>query len=244
MEDDKEKWERIARTFDPRELGPDSRGVENRLIAHPVALQWLKKYLPSDGRNAVLEYGCGPGSFCKSLSEQGYQATGMDFSKAMFAIARSSCPKAIRFIEGGLTALADLEFCFDALTAMMVLQFIEDINHAIGVFSAKLKPDGLFILAVHNPPWAHRLLEVNKKFSNPRQTPDGEMMDFELQPGDVVINRLRTESAYKRLFEQHNFAHVKTAYPAYTKEVIQKFKPKVPTDTPKFLMMAFQKRPE
>jgi len=245
MENENEEWGRIAPTFDSREINSESRGVENRLIAHPLALEWLKKYCKpasNNSRISVLDFGAGPGAFCKTLAEQGFQVTGMDFSKAMIAIAESSCPKEIRFIEGGISSLRQLDESFHAIAAMMVLQFIPDLHQAIGSFSAKLRPKGIFIFAVHNPEWAHALLEEHKKFSNPRQTPDGEMMDFELQPGDIVANHLRTESFYKTAFEKHSFAHLETAYPLYTKEFIEKNNPKGPAHVSKFLMMAFLKR--
>lgn len=244
MENEREKWERIAPTFDPREINSESRGVENRLVAHPLALEWLKKYCKpslSNSRISILDFGCGPGALCKTLANQGFQVTGMDFSGSMIAIAKSSCPKGVHFIEGGISSLGNLQGSFHAIAAMMVLQFIPDLHQAVEIFSANLRPKGIFIFAVHNPEWAHALLKEHKKFSDPRQTPDGEIMDFELQPGDIVTNHLRTEAFYKTAFAQHGLTHLETSYPPYTVSFIKKNNPKGPTDVSKFLMMAFRK---
>ena len=80
--------------------------------------------LPTVGR--VLDIGCGTGAFLFCLSENGYQAVGVDFSPSMLRAAKkSTVGKSIELVQGDVTQGLDfLDKSFDLVLASYVLHGI------------------------------------------------------------------------------------------------------------------------
>ena len=66
-------------------------------------------------RGTVVDLACGPGGWARELARHGYEAVGVDISRAMIALARRRAPRA-RFICGSMKTTA-LPPC-DAVTAL------------------------------------------------------------------------------------------------------------------------------
>ncbi|HEX9081320.1 MAG TPA: class I SAM-dependent methyltransferase [Holophagaceae bacterium] len=86
------------------------------LIAWPARLERegpLLRRVLGDAPLKVLDLGCGTGDHARYLQAQGHLVTGVDASSAQLATAREAPPAGqelppVRFVEGDLSALADL----------------------------------------------------------------------------------------------------------------------------------------
>ncbi len=85
--------------------------ISVRRTAALLALLWRNGVR----RGTVVDLACGPGGWARELTRHGYEAVGVDISRAMVALARRRAPRA-RFICGSMTTTA-LPPC-DAVTAL------------------------------------------------------------------------------------------------------------------------------
>ncbi|MFO0984698.1 MAG: class I SAM-dependent methyltransferase [Planctomycetota bacterium] len=103
-------------------------------------LALLRRHGISGGR--VVDLGCGPGTWPRSLVAAGYDVVGIDSSRAMIAIARKRAPAA-RFVVGSLhrvrlprchavTAIGEcLNYQFDAARKQPLLALFRRIRTAL-----------------------------------------------------------------------------------------------------------------
>jgi SAM-dependent methyltransferase len=89
----------------------------------------------------LLDVACGPGIATSRARETGAIATGVDFSPAMIALARSGYAD-IDFIEADATALPFQDRSFDAVIANFGVHHFEDPARALREFERVLKPLG------------------------------------------------------------------------------------------------------
>jgi SAM-dependent methyltransferase len=64
-----------------------NREGTTKTFTHPINSDWLRTHLPPGAR--ILDYGCGYGRITAMLSEQGYEAVGVDAAEMMVEKARS-----------------------------------------------------------------------------------------------------------------------------------------------------------
>lgn len=81
---------------------------------------------PLEGRGEALDLGCGNGKTVSTLVDMGYHVTGSDFSGAAVAICRESFGDAARFVQSDVLALPFDDSSFDYVTAVHVLEHIDD----------------------------------------------------------------------------------------------------------------------
>ncbi|MBP1903881.1 SAM-dependent methyltransferase [Paenibacillus turicensis] len=111
------------------------------------SVNWLTSIIPPSSK--ILDLGCGPGLYTKRLSIQGYDVTGIDFSKRSIAYAKEQDQQS-KYIYQNYLELDDTE-SFDAITLIYcdygALTFNERQTLLSKVFCA-LKPGGQFIFDV------------------------------------------------------------------------------------------------
>jgi len=78
----------------------------------------------------VLDAGCGTGEFLALAIARGADASGIDLSKDMLAVARRRAPEA-EIREGDATKLPYEDDAFDVVTAFNVVQFTGDVPATI-----------------------------------------------------------------------------------------------------------------
>ncbi|MDF2234026.1 methyltransferase domain-containing protein [Albimonas sp. CAU 1670] len=108
---------------------------------------------------AVLDLCCGPGPVSAVLVEQGARVTGLDFSAAMLAQARTRVPGAT-FVEGDAQAMPFADASFDAATCGFGLMHIPDQDRALAELRRVLRPGAPFAFTVWAPAGASPGFEV------------------------------------------------------------------------------------
>lgn len=109
---------------------------------------------PVDGA-AILEIGCGAGRFAVALAQRGAQVTGVDVSDAQIAAARERADRAgvgmrlLRVDAADLSPLADASF--DAVVAVFVTPYIEQIDAWLAACARLLHPGGRLLFAQDHP---------------------------------------------------------------------------------------------
>jgi SAM-dependent methyltransferase len=120
------------------------------LVAHFVEYAaWLDARLPRGA--SVLEFGCNDGVLLERLSERGHACVGVDASENVATLARN---KGISVHTGFMTPdlihAHALEAKFDLVTCSNVFAHIEDLQSTINAARLALKPNGLFVIEVHD----------------------------------------------------------------------------------------------
>jgi ubiquinone/menaquinone biosynthesis C-methylase UbiE len=116
-------------------------------------LEQFASLLP-EGAN-VLDVGCGAGvPVTRFLVEQGFEATGVDFSAEMLRLARANVPEA-KFRELDMTALDFPDSSFDGLTAFYSIFHVPRERHAdlFRSFQRLLKAGGAVLISLGASEW-------------------------------------------------------------------------------------------
>lgn len=110
--------EYISKQMLKAHLDPDFEGASRKLGFIEKSAAWIKEMVPPSGYSTLLDVGCGPGIYAEKFSEQGYQVTGIDFSKRSIEYARQSalCKNlSISYLYQDYLKM-DLNDCFDFAT--------------------------------------------------------------------------------------------------------------------------------
>ena len=111
----------------------------------PVLEKLIFPYIPQNGK--ILDLCCGTGQLANSLTEKGYEVTGIDISEEMIKFARRNAPKANFLIEDARSF--DFSTCFNAtLTVFDSLNHLMELKELEAVFKnvySVLKPGGIFL---------------------------------------------------------------------------------------------------
>lgn len=133
-------WSRVY------DLPPVQRLVYRPIQDAVVAALWEQR--PA----RILDVGCGTGLLTSRLgSELNAEVVGCDFSAGMLEQAqrRSALPA---WIQGDATALPFDDGSFDALTCTESFHWYPDQGQAAREFARVLRPGGLAVVALVNPP--------------------------------------------------------------------------------------------
>ena len=99
------------------------------------------------GSEAILDVGCGIGSFEQHLPK--LNIVGLDVSEDMLVEARKRSDKT--FIQGDATALEFHDSTFDAVFTVTTLEFLEDYQKAVREIARVTKPQGKLVVMTLNP---------------------------------------------------------------------------------------------
>ena len=112
-------------------------------------VRFLQRCARGGGRQAaLLDIGCGSGTFLHLARQRGFDAHGMDVSEQAVAVARAQYDLAVHCGDIG----SDLwqARAFDFITMFHVLEHLPDPRQALDYAHGLLKPDGSLILQVPN----------------------------------------------------------------------------------------------
>lgn len=182
----------------------------------------------------VLDYGCGGGLFCRKMHELGFDVTGYDQSEELIKIARDNVPAVVTITDSH--TIVEQKGKYDVISAIMVFQFINDIESTIENILPLLKANGMIIYAVFNPHFIKDNVD-NNIFSGFTNIRTGYM---ELAKGVKIPVFNRSESEYRCLFGKYGYQEVYLDYPVFTEEFLGKFNMPFSTSNPEYLIQAFR----
>ena len=140
MSDDPGGWSTSAEAWIAAQGESGDRG--RRLILDGPMLARVRQAAP----RTALDVGCGEGRFCRMLSADGIDATGIDPTPALLAEARRRDPDG-RYIEAAAEALPFGDASFDLTVSYLTLIDIEDIAAAIAEMARVTRPGGRILVA-------------------------------------------------------------------------------------------------
>jgi SAM-dependent methyltransferase len=118
------------------------------LLRNRSAIEYAEFVLPSiDGRDRVLDVGCGPGSITVGLAQVAGHVTGIDVDDAEFADARAYAVEHgisnVEFREGSIYDLDVPDGSVDVCTLFSMMETLDDPLTGLGEVLRVLKPGGL-----------------------------------------------------------------------------------------------------
>ncbi len=125
----------------------------------PWILQTIKAHCKENA--AVLDIGCGAGFLTNRLAQEGYRATGIDLSLPSLEIAKKNDEtKRACYLEASADALPFDADTFDVVSALDLLEHVENPEKVIQEASRVLKPGGLFFFHTFNRNWISWLIVI------------------------------------------------------------------------------------
>ncbi|MBG0797428.1 class I SAM-dependent methyltransferase [Methylocystis sp. L43] len=118
-------------------------------ITDALERQLLLELLGPVAGKALLDVGCGDGSFASELARRGADVTGLDSDPVMIAAAQRRTGidgVQLRLVEGKAEALPFPDATFDAVVAVAVLCFVPDAERATAEMARVLKPGRRLII--------------------------------------------------------------------------------------------------
>jgi 2-polyprenyl-3-methyl-5-hydroxy-6-metoxy-1,4-benzoquinol methylase len=104
----------------------------------------------------ALDYGCGTGIFSRWLSSNGVGVIGLDISDQMLQKARDLSDDSITFTND-LSQVTSSRF--DAIFALSVLEYVDDVERLLQAFSSSTSSRGLLVASIPNPGGVIRRVE-------------------------------------------------------------------------------------
>jgi len=237
-----ENWDALAGFFGgppgPEEIPATT--ADNILLAWPPMIECLRRGTGSLQNRTVLDFGCGAGHFTRKLGLLGARVVGVDPSPAMIEHARTRANDRVEFRCGNLEAVRPDEQ-FEAMTAMMVFPFIEDLPALLRGLDPHLAPGGTLALGAFNPGFVRTLLRAGHFFRDfdSRETPRRGLLDLTGRNPVPVFVRYAEEYAYA--MEDAGYALTFEARPPFTPDFLARYPQPFPTHVPEYLIMGFRK---
>jgi len=169
---------------------------------------------------AVLEIGCGTGTYTAKLATRFPQAqlTALDFSEAMVEQASKKClahSNVSLLCEDGEQFLAANKQQFDLITSNATMQWFDDLPKAFSHVAGSLAPGGIFHASLFGPSTLPELAAaLAEVFAEPPALPAGQFPDSEMirQLLRACFGRVEiAEAIYRRsyLSLQDLFRHIR-----------------------------------
>lgn len=139
---------------------------------HPIALlraenaariPWILKTIKAHCKEqvSVLDIGCGAGFLTNQLAKEGFQVTGIDLSLPSLDIAKKSDEtKRVSYLKASADALPFDAETFDVVSALDLLEHVENPQRVIEEAARVLKPGGLFFFHTFNRNWISWLIVI------------------------------------------------------------------------------------
>ena len=173
-----------------RPVGPGptySEFFDPRLVAiydtvNPIA-EYETFYLELAARlsaRSIIDVGCGTGLLTYELAKRGHKMIGVEPARAMLDIARRRpYGTAVRWIEGDVSKLSDVQADLAIMTGHVAQFFLDDESWqaALAAIHEALRPGGHLAFESRNPlvqPWADDRIECHPDWPSPtsRRTVD------------------------------------------------------------------------
>jgi SAM-dependent methyltransferase len=128
-----------------------------------LAIEGVAPAMPEGGR--LVDLGCGGGQLCVHAARLGWSAVGVDSSPAMIEEARATAADAdVEWIVASYDAAGLPGGSFDAVTAMGLIEYLDDDRDLFGEAARLLRPGGRFAVSCRNR--LYNLLSVNEYTAN------------------------------------------------------------------------------
>lgn len=234
-------WDDLSAHFQIPDKGTDMSGevADNVLIAWPVILEFLGSNL-SQKSARILDLGCGTGGFTSKLLSLGYRAIGIDPSSSMIRVGNEYFGSSVELHEGDVTSISKLGV-FDAIVAMMSLQFVQDLRDTLSKLEEGLVPRGLLIFAVFNPEYVTDCIRKGVLFSEFDSVTKPNQGMLELNKSIKIPTYIRTAREYHELLQEFGFECLLESYPPFTKDFIQKYPDAGPYTSPEYMIFGCRK---
>ncbi len=109
----------------------------------------------------VVDLGCGAGLLANDLAARGHLVTGIDTTPENLAVAASRAPtEHTRYVLGDARAVPLPDTIADVVTAMDLLEHVEDPERVVAEASRLLAPGGLFCFHTFNRTWLANVMVV------------------------------------------------------------------------------------
>jgi ubiquinone/menaquinone biosynthesis C-methylase UbiE len=128
---------------------PRNRHALNLSLRRDACLALL-----SEVEDPVLDLGCGPGAMTAPLLERGRQVVAMDIATGMVTevarrMAEVGAPPSVAVATA--TALPFADACFAAVVTTGVLEYVRDVDVAMGEIFRVLRPGGVLVCTMSLP---------------------------------------------------------------------------------------------
>ncbi|HEV8601281.1 MAG TPA: methyltransferase domain-containing protein [Patescibacteria group bacterium] len=144
----------------------------------------FSRLLDSVKGKAILDLGCGEGTYTDFFAKLGAEVTAVDGSAKMLLLAKEKYPD-LKFLQADL--LKPLSFpdkSFDIVIAHMVLVSLSEIKTMLSESRRVLKSQGFMIVSVHHPCFGTQVLKLHKSWLEKltMQKPNGLVSDYYQTP--------------------------------------------------------------
>ncbi|MEL7655008.1 MAG: methyltransferase domain-containing protein [Bacillota bacterium] len=145
--------EHISKGMLEAHLNPQLESATRKLDFVKKSAKWIRQLADPSKRPKLLDLGCGPGIYTELLAEEGFQVSGVDFSKRSIDYAKEQAKIKKLNIEYMLKNYLTIDYnqAFDAII-MIYCDFgvlnLNDRKLLLKKIYNALKPGGLFIFDV------------------------------------------------------------------------------------------------
>ena len=142
-EDTRTSYDRVAAEY--------ARRIYDELRHKPLDRELLDRFASElRGNGPVCDLGCGPGQVARHLHDRGVDASGLDLSPAMIALARELNP-GLAFRTGDLRALPFPSGALAGIAAFYSIIHVArgEVAGAFREMARALRPGGRLLLAFH-----------------------------------------------------------------------------------------------
>ncbi len=123
---------------------------------YKLLTKFIQPLLSKHHIKRALDYGCGSGIFSRYLASNGIEVIGLDISEQMLMSARELSDGSIAFTND-LTQVTASKF--DAVFALSVLEYVENVDTLLRAFASSINQNGLLVASIPNPNGIVRRME-------------------------------------------------------------------------------------
>lgn len=175
---------------DPADLRPVRSASERR------RLETIRRTLPLQSHELVLDMGCGSGWFAQLCHDAGVRVVATDIALAGVAGARARFPKAAQFAVTDAYHAALADDSFDAVVLSEVVEHLEDAAAGLAEAARVTKPGGRVLVTV---PYRETIVEHLCVHCNQLTPANAHLHSFD----DDGLHQLLTEAGLRPMHIHH-----------------------------------------